>query len=137
MTTHIQAAFAVTSWDEKTWEGTPAHEVKGEKLTLARISNTYTGDVQGTSQLEYLMTYRADGSAVYVGLERFEGSVLSRNGSLILQHSGTFDGGAVKGAFTIVSGSGGGELVNVYGTGSLELAGQQAAYPIFFELAFG
>lgn len=34
MTTHATATFTVKRWAQKTWDGRPAHEVTGSKLTL-------------------------------------------------------------------------------------------------------
>ena len=39
MKNKAKAFFAVTSWDEKTWDGLPAGPVEGEKLTHARVSD--------------------------------------------------------------------------------------------------
>ncbi len=63
------AMFAIKGWDEK-----PYNEVAGQpKLTRANVTMTFTGDLEGESQLEYLMMYRADGTASFVGLERVQG----------------------------------------------------------------
>ena len=127
------AAFAVTAWDEKTWDGQLASIVTGEKLTHALVSYAYTGDLTGQSRFEYLMTYRADSSGVFVGLERFEGSFKGRSGSFILEHNGVFDATSVRGEAVVVSGSGSGDLVGLEGYGRVELAGHLEKYPISFE----
>ena len=60
------AHFAITNWDEKPYS-------EGEdrpKLTRANVAKTYTGDIEGEGHVEYLMMYRNDGSATFVGLER-------------------------------------------------------------------
>ena len=49
MTTHATGTFEFKSWDEKTWDGKPARDIKGAKLTQARISNAYHGDIEGES----------------------------------------------------------------------------------------
>ena len=57
--------FAIKRWDEK-----PYSEGEGQpKLTRASVSKTYTGDLKGEGQVEYLMMYRSDGSASFVGLD--------------------------------------------------------------------
>ena len=59
------ARFALKGWDEKPYG-------EGEdlpKLTRATVTKTYTGDIAGEGQIEYLMMYRSDGSATFVGLE--------------------------------------------------------------------
>ena len=48
-------------WDEQTWDGKPAHDVKGAKLTLAKIKNSYQGDIEGEGNSELLMCYAEDG----------------------------------------------------------------------------
>ena len=63
------------------------------------------------------MAYQADGSAVFVGLERIKGTVGGRRGSLVVQHVGTFADGAANAALSVVSGTG--ELIAVTGGGVL------------------
>ena len=133
MNIHAEASFAVTAWDEKTWDGQPANTIQGEKLTHARVSYTYSGDLSGQSRFEYLMTYRSDNSGVFVGLEHIEGSLLGRAGSLVLEHSGVFDATSVRGKAVVVLGSGSGELQGLSGYGRIELTGHLAQYPISFE----
>ncbi len=128
------AAFAVTGWDEKTWDGQAASAVQGEKLTQARVTYTYSGDLDAHSLLEYLMAYRADGTGVYTGLERVEGSLLGRAGSFILEISGTFDANGVRGEAVVVPNSGSGALQGLSGYAHVDLAGHQEKYPILFEL---
>ena len=58
------ARFAITTWDEKSYsEGQDQ-----PKLTRASVTKTYTGDIEGEGQVEYLMMYRGDGTAAIVGL---------------------------------------------------------------------
>ena len=137
MKMNAAAAFSVTGWDEKTWDGQPAASIQGEKLTLALVSYTYSGDLSGQSRFEYLMTYRADGSGVFVGLERIEGSLLGRSGAFILEHRGTFEGSTVRGEAVVVPGSGSGELQGLNGQARIELSGHMPEYPIHFELEQG
>jgi hypothetical protein len=133
MKTHAKANFSVKSWDEKTWDGNSASEVAGEKLTHASVTCTYTGDITGESQLQYLMSYRPDGSGSFVGIERIEGAIGNRSGSFILQHSGTFEGQNVKGAVFIVPGSGEGDLKTIRGGGTYDMGGAQPHYPMLLE----
>jgi hypothetical protein len=133
MKIHATAAFSVTSWDEKTWDGQPANSVQGEKLTHARVTYSYSGDLTGQSHFEYLMTYRPDGSGVYVGLEHLEGSLLGRTGSLILQHNGVFDATSVRGEAVVVAGSASAQLAGLQGSAKVEIAGHLPQYPITFE----
>jgi hypothetical protein len=109
---HLNATFEIAGWDENTlveWEG--------GKLTRASVSTTYAGAIEGGSVLEYLMSYGADGSVTYVGMERVNGSVSGRSGGLVLRHIGTFDEGAAKSDLTVVGGSG--DFEGAGGTGSM------------------
>ena len=117
MSTHATGTHDMKTWDEKTWDGKPANEVSGAKLTRASVTNSFHGDIEGEGTLEYLMTYRDDGSASYVGLERVVGSVGGRSGSFVLQHSGTFEGGAAKTTCFVVPGSATGDLRGLQGEG--------------------
>ena len=69
------------------------------------MAKEYGGDIQGTSATEWLLAYNPDTSAVFVGLERIQGTVRGRHGSLVLQHVGTFEDGAAKATLTVVSGT--------------------------------
>ena len=107
------AQFEMPSWDEK-----PIVEYDdGRKLTHAKVTKTFTGDLVGTSVLEYLMVYPPEPPVPYVGVEYFEGSFLGKRGSFALTITGTYDGSAREQA-TIIAGSGTGELAQLRGSWS-------------------
>src|ERR1017187_6859738 len=71
------ARFAIKSWDEK-----PYSDGNGlPRLTRASVTKTFTGDIEGEGQVEYLMMYRSDGSATFVGHERVVGRVGGQAGT--------------------------------------------------------
>ena len=39
-------------------------------MTSAAVTKSFSGDITGEGHVEYLMMYRSDGSATFVGLER-------------------------------------------------------------------
>jgi len=117
MTNHASGTFEFKAWDEKTWDGKPARDVKGAKLTHAVISNAYHGDIDGTSASHILMVYDAKENAVYNGLEQITGKLGGKSGSFVLQMVGKFDGGVASGDFTVVPGSGTGDLKGLSGKG--------------------
>jgi len=78
------ARFAIRSWEEKPYSEDPDRP----KLTRASVAKTYTGGIEGEGQVEYLMMYRSDGSATFVGLERIVGRIGGRAGTLVLQRTG-------------------------------------------------
>jgi hypothetical protein len=53
-------------------------------------------------------------------MERFVGTIGDKRGSLVLQHSGSFDGETAKAELGVVPGSGAGDLEGVEGKGSFE-----------------
>jgi hypothetical protein len=108
------ARFAITSWDEKPYsEGQDL-----PKLTRASVSKTYTGDIVGEGHVEYVMMYRSDGSATFVGLERVVGRLAGKAGSFVLQRTGVFEGGLAKEVYSVIPGSASGELKGLLGEGS-------------------
>lgn len=89
--------FAIKSWDEKPYsEGQDL-----PKLTRAAVTKTFTGDIAGEGHVEYLMMYRSDGSATFVGLERVVGRVAGKAGSFVLQRTGVFENGVAKEAYFV------------------------------------
>ena len=114
MSTHAQAQFKVQSWDENTYE-----ELDGDaKLTRASVGQEFTGDLEGGGSVEWLMCYREDKTADFVGLQRFVGRIGSRSGSFVMQTRGSFDGTEAKGDLDVVAGSGTEELSGITGTGA-------------------
>ena len=124
--------FAIKAWDEK-----PYDERQGlPKLTRASVAKTFSGDLEGTGQLEYLMVYRTDGSAAFVGLERVVGRLGGKTGTFVLQRTGVFEGGQAKEAYSVVPGSGTGELQGLRGEGSSSVGhGMDHPFVLTYELA--
>ena len=126
------ARFAIKSWDEKPYS-------EGEnlpKLTRASVTKAYTGDIVGEGQVEYLMMYRSDGSATFVGLERVVGRIAGKSGSFVLQRTGVFEDGQAKESYSVIPGSASGELHGLLGDG-ISALGHGTDYPftLSYELA--
>ena len=126
------ARFAITSWDEKPYsegEGLP-------KLTRATVKKTLTGDIEGEGHVEYLMMYRADGSATFVGLERVTATIEGNAGTFVLQRSGVFENGQAKESYSVIPGSGTGALKGLRGDGSTSVGhGMEHPFTLNFDLA--
>ena len=114
MKKRASAQFAIKSWDEKPYSEGPDLP----KLTRASVTKTFTGDIDGEGLVEYLMMYRSDGSATFVGLERFVGRIDGKTGSFVLQRSGAFEGGLAKESYSVIPGSATGELRGLQGEGT-------------------
>jgi Protein of unknown function (DUF3224) len=108
--------FEVKNWDEQAI----LDENGGSKATRAVVSRSFEGDIAGEGAVEWLMGYREDGTATFVGLERFVGRLGERAGSFVLQHTGTFDGQVAKGGVRVVPGTGTEDLRDLEGEGSFE-----------------
>ena len=66
MATQITASFQVTGWNEE-----PLDERNdAAKLTSARVTKSYSGEIDGDSVTEWLMAYHPDKSAAFVGLAK-------------------------------------------------------------------
>ena len=126
------ARFAIKKWDEKPYS-------EGEdrpKLTRATVIKTYTGDIEGEAHVEYLMMYRSDGSASFVGLERVDGRVGDKTGSFVLQRTGTFENGQAKESYFVIPGSATGKLQGLRGDGSSTVGhGMEHPFTLDYELA--
>jgi len=104
--------FTIKSWDEQ-----PFAEVEGApKLTQARVTTTYGGDLDGEGTSTLVMAYDGD-DASYAGYERVVGSLGGRSGSFVLRLAGGFEQGAARTDWTVVEGSGTGELAGLQGEG--------------------
>jgi hypothetical protein len=113
MSEALTASFEISSWDES-----PFDEGDGlGKLTRASVGRSYSGDIDGESVTEWVMAYRLDETAAFVGIERIRGRIAGRDGSVVLQHVGEFRDGAATATLTLVTDSGTGELAGVTGEG--------------------
>ena len=111
---HATGKFRLKNWDEK------PYDEDGPKLTRVQATVTYEGEIEGEGKLQYLMMYREDETAGYVSMERFTGRIGDRKGSLVLQGSGEFKDGAATVDWTVVPGSGTGDLRGITGTGGFK-----------------
>lgn len=126
-----KARFAIVNWDEKPWG--EAEDLP--KLTRASVAKTYSGDIEGEGQVEYLMMYRDDGSAAIVGLERVVGRIGGKSGTFVLQRIGAFEDGQAKESYSVVPGSATGELLGLKGDGTSAVGhGMEHPFELDYEL---
>ena len=123
--------FAIKNWDEKPYSEGPDLP----KLTRAAVTKTFTGDIAGEGRVEYLMMYRSDGSAAFVGLERVVGQVAGKAGSFVLHRTGVFENGIAKESYFVIPGSGTGDLTNMRGEGTSAVGhGSEHPFVLNYEL---
>jgi Protein of unknown function (DUF3224) len=113
MSTQARGNFKVESWDEDGY----AETGEGGKLTRASVKQRFTGDIQGEGAVEYLMAYRENETAHFVGLQHVAGRLGDRSGEFVLETAGTFDGQVAEGDWKVVPGSGTGDLRGLRGEG--------------------
>ena len=131
MVTETNCTFQITSWSEN-----PSQEIEGAaKLSIAKVTQSYTGAIEGTSSVDYLMSYTVDGTACFVGFERVSGAVAGKTGTFVIQHSGSFSEGKARSTWSVVEGAGTGELANLRGKGSY-IAGHGEPAQVSFDYSF-
>src|SRR3990167_2708531 len=112
--TTLEGLFQITGWNEEPYsEGD-----EGVKQSYAKVSQSYTGAVEGTSSVHYLMSYQSAGSALFTGFETLTANIEGKNGTVVLQHNGAFEQGVASSSFVIVAGSGKEQLTGLTGVGS-------------------
>ena len=110
----FDATFAIDGWDEA-----PVDD-RTPKITNAHVQKTFSGDITGTSQMEYVMSYAEDGTASVVGLERLTCEIGDREGTIVIRHVGGFDGGAATADLLVVPEAGSGDFEGVSGNGTMK-----------------
>jgi hypothetical protein len=121
--------FTLGSWSESVLadidgEGTTRGEVycPHRGVTRADVTYYYTGDLEGTSSVVYLIAYKS-GAAPIVAFERFEGSLGGHAGTCVFKHVGQQDTSSVSAHVEVVPGMGTGGLANLRGEAELSLSG--------------
>ncbi|MEI9906803.1 MAG: DUF3224 domain-containing protein [Actinomycetota bacterium] len=117
----ISGSYSPTKWEETLY----GEIVQGKKTTKVAAEFAFTGDIEGTGNVEYLMSYSFDDEidmmasvAEYVGQIKVTGSVKGKSGTFVLLDRGAFAAGVAKSAIEIAADSGTGELTDIAGSGS-------------------
>ena len=116
----ITATYIPTKWDEVDYGPILA----GTKTTKASIMCTFSGDIEGSAAVEYLMFYSSfdatkmhESEANFVGIVQITGRIGDRNGTFTVREIGTFSKGVVSSQLEILTGSGVQDFVGLAGTG--------------------
>ena len=125
-------SFQVLSGDEAGYEDREG----GARLAHAWGDQTFSGDITGDGNVHWLISYAADKSARLVGLQRITGAIGGRRGSVVIETIADHTGKASHGSWSIVGGSGTGDLAGITGSGSFDApGGPKATYELEYELA--
>ena len=107
----------------------------GIRLTQATGRQAFSGDIEADGSVHWLMLYRGDRTARFVGLQRITGSVGGHHGSFVMAAEGSHDGTSSRITLTVIDGSGTGGLDRIRGTGRLDAPGGPAGtYELDYEL---
>ena len=113
----------------------PFLEQDGLTLNRNAVYKRFSGGMAGSSEAQMIAAFTGTpGSAGYVAIEHFTGSVDGKPGSFVLQHSGTMNRGDAQLTVTIVPDSGTGELTGISGTLEIENDEGEHSYVLDYEL---
>ena len=113
----------------------PFLEQDGLTLNRSVVHKEFSGDMVGTSEVQMIAAFTGTpGSAAYVAIEHFTGSVDGKSGSFVLQHSGVMNKGDAELTVTIVPDSGTGELTGISGTLEIDNNEGQHVYVLDYKL---
>jgi hypothetical protein len=108
----------------------------GPLMGRLSINKTFSGDLQASSKGEMLSAGTAvKGSAGYVAMERVTGTLHGKNGSFVLQHSGTMNRGVPQLSVSVVPDSGTDELTGLTGTLGIQIADGKHSYVMDYEIS--
>src|SRR5258708_39331185 len=114
MTAQAKGTFTVAGWEENTYEELE----NGGKLTKARVTFGFDGDLEAEGGWEAVMCYQEDGSASFTGFQHTAGKLGGRKGSFVLRADGAFSGGQALTDWQGVDGSAAGQRRGLRGTGA-------------------
>jgi len=110
-------------------------QTEGSKLGRMSIDKQIVGDLTATTSGQMLSAMTdTQGSAGYVAIERVEGTLHGRQGSFVLQHTGTMNRGVPGLSVTVVPDSGTGELAGLRGDFKIIIAEGQHRYEFVYTL---
>jgi hypothetical protein len=112
---HAKAKITVQSSEAK-----PYDQTASPALMEIRLSETFTGDIDGESPVRALQVLHDDHSASLVSVQRFRGKLGGRQGTFVLQGSEIVEKGKIKATWFVVPGSGTGDLSGLRGEGGVE-----------------
>lgn len=113
--TRAEAKITVQSSQAK-----PYDQTTSPALIEVRLTETFTGDIEGESPVRALQVLRDDQSACLVSVQRFRGKLGGHEGTFVLQGSEIVENGKIKATWFVVPGSGTGDLFGLRGEGGFE-----------------
>ena len=124
------------TFDVNTDAAPPFLDQDGIKLNHNVVRKTFSGDMVGASETHMIAAFTdTPGSAGYVAIEHFTGSVDGKSGSFVMQHSGVMNKGDAQLTVIIVPDSGTGEMAGISGTMEIDVDEGRHSYVLDYEHA--
>lgn len=116
-----QRVHAIGQTTVKTYQPTALDEIPGAPtLSGIRVTETFSGDIDGEGVAHVVQAARTDGVATFVGIERVRGAIGGKRGTFLLEVHGTVADKDMKAEWFVVSGSGTGDLKGLRGDGGFK-----------------
>ena len=112
---HAVARITVQDSDAK-----PYDRSASPVLIEISLSESFSGDIDGTSTVRALQVRHDDGTASMVSVQRFRGKLGDRLGTFVLQGSEVIANARISATWFVVPGSGTGDLAGLCGEGGFE-----------------
>lgn len=92
------------------------------------LDKQFHGDLDATSQGQMLTAGSAQGSGVYVALEKVTGTLNGRKGTFVLHHTGIMQPGGPRLTIAVAPDSGTGDLAGISGKMEIAVADGKHSY---------
>ena len=130
-----QQQHVTGNFDVKLTPQPAAPAIEAAQLGRQTLNKQFHGDLNANSLGEMLAAGTAvKGSAGYVAMERVTGTLLGKNGSFVLMHTGVMDRGTPQLTVQVVPDSGTDELLGITGQMGIQITGGQHVYTFDFTL---
>ena len=131
----LMTGHAIGTFDVKVVPQAADDQSKPAAIARMSIDKQFHGGLEGTSRVE-MLTAGTDvkGSAVYVAIEQFTGTLAGRKGSFLLHHTGIMTRGAPQLAVSVVPDSGTGQFVGLTGEMNITIADGKHSYDFAYTL---
>jgi len=110
-------------------------ELKMQPLAACRSTSSSTAISKPPAKEQMLTAGAPSGSGAYVAIERVTGSLHGRNGSSLLQHSGTMTRGQPQMTIAVVPDSGADELAGISGNLAIQIVDGKHFYNFDYTLS--